>query len=990
MSLNIRGPIGLLTGVFCAFGAVLPAAAQEGAPQDRAPPPRPRVAAVEEIVVTAEKREASIQDVPIAVSAFSQESLEERQITGASDLAQVVPNLIFSKTNFTSSNLSIRGVGSASVAASGSSGVGVHTNGVPLQGNRLFEAEFFDVERVEILRGPQGTLYGRNATGGVFNVITARPTEDLSAELSVTGTNYGGVTAKGWYNVPLGEDGEIGGFRVAGIYTHRDGFTQNLATGNDIDGRDLYALRGTLELNPTPNTRATAIVSYFREDDDRARIQKRLCTEDPDPFPFNQGCLSTGLDFGVGNSTASAAGLFAFAPPILLASSFGAAGFQIPALTPPGTNLFAGAVNPPDLRVVNAPTDPQYFADEFLATLELEHDFGKIKVTSLTAYQNTEVDSISDFTFNSATIPFLPNQSVGIPVPGVGIVPVPLTDVNGVFGIPGFIQGVDPDLTFGPTAFLQAFDRSQGRSEQVSTELRFASDFDGPLNFNVGGIYIRQTGDADYRVVSNGLEFFGVVADILANAAAGRLPFDPLTGQPNPAFVSSFDQYSFFSDTDDSSSLDAYAAFGEVYWNLTDNLKVTGGIRYTNDNIFVRDRSTFLNIPPIAPAPPAFREQSVNFSEVTGRAAIDWKTRLPFTDESLVYAAYSRGYKAGGVNPPVDLSIVQSVPPQFQPEFVNSVEVGAKNVLADGRLIANITGFFYDYTNYQISRIQARTAINDNIDARVYGLEFESIFEPIDRLRFNVNLGYLRSRITDEEQIIDPINLEGGLPGFTTIADITNSENCIAPSASVNALLAGQIPGIDAATGAQLAPFICSYSFIAPGGTENPQNRILFQTIFDALGGTAPGATPEQILAAQTGALQVVGAIPVSFGNPQSIEGNRLPAAPAITLSLGAEYTWLLPKEWEMTLRGDYTYQSSSFGRIFNAPVDQIDSYDQLNFRLRFYQPERQLELSMFVNNALNDDNITGLFQQGANAGLFTNAFINEPRVFGGTVAKRF
>ncbi len=167
------------------FGALLVtsvltplAFAQDPAPAaDEAAPPATSSGS-EEIFVTAQRKSERLQKVPIAVSAFSQDQLQKQKIDGGPNLVLAIPNINFSKGNFTGSNFSIRGIGSKLVAASGDSATGVHINGSPLTANNLFEAEFFDVERVEVLRGPQGTLYGRNATGGVVNLITAKPNFD--------------------------------------------------------------------------------------------------------------------------------------------------------------------------------------------------------------------------------------------------------------------------------------------------------------------------------------------------------------------------------------------------------------------------------------------------------------------------------------------------------------------------------------------------------------------------------------------------------------------------------------------------------------------------------------------------------------------------------------------------------------------------------------------------------------------------------------------
>ncbi len=128
---------------------------------------------IEEIVVTAQRQAESLQDVPIAVTAFSAETLERQQIENSSDLQLTLPNVTFTKGNFTGSSFTIRGVGDLCVGVTCDSATAIHVNDTPLLGTRLFETEYFDLERVEVLRGPQGTLFGRNATSGV--VICGRP-----------------------------------------------------------------------------------------------------------------------------------------------------------------------------------------------------------------------------------------------------------------------------------------------------------------------------------------------------------------------------------------------------------------------------------------------------------------------------------------------------------------------------------------------------------------------------------------------------------------------------------------------------------------------------------------------------------------------------------------------------------------------------------------------------------------------------------------------
>src|SRR5687768_14687051 len=128
-----------------------------------------------DIIVTAQRRAETLQSVPIAVSAFTGEALERQQIENAGDLQLSLPNVTFTKTNFTSSSFTIRGIGDLCVGVTCDQATAIHINESPLLGTRLFETEYFDLERLEVLRGPQGTLFGRNATSGVVNFVTAKP-----------------------------------------------------------------------------------------------------------------------------------------------------------------------------------------------------------------------------------------------------------------------------------------------------------------------------------------------------------------------------------------------------------------------------------------------------------------------------------------------------------------------------------------------------------------------------------------------------------------------------------------------------------------------------------------------------------------------------------------------------------------------------------------------------------------------------------------------
>ena len=193
---------------------------------------------IEEIIVTAQKTEQNIQDVPIAVTAFDTGSLELQQIETFGDIQFNAPNITFTKGNFTGSNFVIRGVNSYTVAASGDSGVAFHINNVPVP-TRIFETEYYDLERVEILRGPQGTLYGASSTGGSVNMLFASPSDEFESSVELEVGDYDHRKIKAMINAPISDGLSM---RIAGLMLERNGFSENLfpgREGEDLDGRDI-------------------------------------------------------------------------------------------------------------------------------------------------------------------------------------------------------------------------------------------------------------------------------------------------------------------------------------------------------------------------------------------------------------------------------------------------------------------------------------------------------------------------------------------------------------------------------------------------------------------------------------------------------------------------------------------------------------------------------------------------------------------------------
>lgn len=222
------------------------------------------VAAADEIIVTAQKRSESVQDVPLAVSAVGGAALDRLGVSNPLQLGAAVPNFNL-QTNSGVTYIYLRGVGNNFLGLGIDSNVAYHANGVYVARPRAQVASYFDVDRIEVVRGPQGDLYGRNATGGSINVISRRPTQEVSVNGSLTLGNY---------NLVQGEFG-VGGavipgklaVRAAGFFIDRGGYGKNEATGKDIDTRKEEAARLTMEFTPTENFSFELIADYFHAND---------------------------------------------------------------------------------------------------------------------------------------------------------------------------------------------------------------------------------------------------------------------------------------------------------------------------------------------------------------------------------------------------------------------------------------------------------------------------------------------------------------------------------------------------------------------------------------------------------------------------------------------------------------------------------------------------------------------------------------------------
>jgi iron complex outermembrane receptor protein len=939
----------------------------------------------QDIIVTAQKRRESIQKVPIAVSAFTAKTLDAYKIEGGAELERAVPNVNFSKNNFSGYNFSIRGVGTKAVSVSTDPAVAISYNNTPLLRNRLFEQEYFDVERVEVLRGPQGTLYGRNATAGVVNMISNKPSNLFEGVLKGEVGNYDSRRVSGMLNVPLTD---TFGVRVAGAYTNRNGFDYNTVTDRAVNGRDLWSVRATAQWRPVEDFTAALVWEHFSEKDDRSRTGKQLCHTDPGPSevggvpvpevsagaPFrpllSQGCANGSLydagAYGVPNGlslpyVAAAGGLIqlGFKPDFS-----GFATFVDPNLDP-----YAGIVQSRNLREIATKYDPTFQARNDIFQLNLEWGVrSNIKLYSQSLFTRDYYHSTQDY-----------NRFNSVPV---------VTDSVGLYSLDtftpqmtGFTPGgvfVDPQL--GASNTLIAVDMVNSHSEQWSQELRLQSSNAAPFNFSLGANYLHFKINEDYYVFSN---FFTAIAQGYFNGPVSQDTLPPpcpagattacIYIDPNPLDKINGQGHNYFR-SDNVYKVDSYAAFGEAYWRATPDLKITAGLRYTDDRkVTTPVPSQLLLSPGVAgggyvnsgyPANPDIHQSWQRF---TGRLAVDWSPKLAFTDSTLVYGSYSRGYKAGGTNPPgidADPQYLEFYPQPttYKPEYVNAFEVGLKNTFDQGRLTLNGAAFFYDYKGYQISKIVDRTALNENFNARTWGAELESSWRPLRNLLINANVGYLGTRLGRGSSSIDVMNRTQGDSAWTLVRPwVQLTSSCIAPTSIVQNIL--RDPGAAPIALTLLCGGVTGLNF----GTFKP-------------GGT---------LAARYGAYDLATAPNHGQGIAADVSGNELPNAPHWTLNFGVQYA-MEAGDWTLTPRADFYRQSASWARIYNTAIDRLHAWNNTNLSLTLDQRKWNVTFQLYVKNVFDAAPITDAFINSDDSGLTTNVFTLDPRIIGFSIAKRF
>ncbi|WEK46236.1 MAG: TonB-dependent receptor [Candidatus Andeanibacterium colombiense] len=645
-----------------------------------------------EIVVTsARRRDESAQDVPIALSVISAESLERKGDYTLLQVQQQVPSLQVFSFNPRNTNINIRGLGSNIALTNDGleNGVGFYIDNVYYGRVGLSQFDLVDLDRIEVLRGPQGTLFGKNTTSGVVNITSKAPTfsPEFSAEASYG--NYDYVQLRASASGAIVPD--LVAVRVSGAYTNRDGFLTNTTTHTDAQDYHNVSVRGQILITPASNLDIKLIGDYSQQK------QKYALTV----FVDHHETYSDG------------------AP---IANNFLARAARFPDYTLPSFDPFA--------RTGEADSHYQANMEGYGVSGQIDWDLGFGKVTSITAYRWWDWYPAND---------------------GDGL-SLPITTV----------------------AQQQNFQR------QFSQELRLASNGDGPISYVVGGYYFWQT------VKGYGSFAYGDDAGVWNRPAASPLSQAVWNGALDGFTASSY------SDPITKS----LAAFGQVDWKITNDLTLTGGLRFTHEHkegVYQQwwtggtdlDNATYAAIRG-AYNPKTDYSTSFNDDSLGGLISLAWKV----TPDTLLYASYSRGNKSGGLNL---TALPAGVTPDVAPEKVDNYETGFKSQFFDRRLTLNGALFWTEITDYQttitdlsVDLTTYRQYITNIPKVRSRGAEADLSFRATDNFSLFGSVAYTDAKYveyTNAPQAVEELNhgsvqdLSGApLPGVPEFAYTIGAE----------------------------------------------------------------------------------------------------------------------------------------------------------------------------------------------------------------------
>lgn len=692
-----RVPFLLCTALATPLFLTAPAAAQEAVAIDQET--ASDTAGFGDIVVTAQRRAQALSDVPVAVQAFSGDTLSQLNIRSASDLQMVVPSLNVSQGYQGIPIYTLRGIGFNTINLSSTSTVGTYVDEVALAYPFMNSGPMFDLERVEALKGPQGTLYGRNTTAGLVNFITNKPKQEFSAGVAVEVGSYQMLNSEGHVNVPLGERAA---FRIA--FRTEDslqGWQRSRTRPEESLGEThRYGIRGTFAAEPVDGMHIELTANYWKNKSDTLAGQGVGYTPNTDP--------ANGTVFSLFNTP----GLNAF-----IANNKDGWNARYADWAP-------HSVRSADIGRGAGISDPQRENSEFIGLRGLVEAEITDSVTfiSLTGYNKVTRNAVVDWS--------------GAPFE------ILLQDVY-------------------------------GHVESLSQELRFQGST-GPAEWVVGGYY------ANDQVLDTNQTLLGQNANVGAIRAT-ILQLGLLNTPFNSQGFNAVDVMQSFRTYKDEATFDieTMSAFASADWKLADALTLTTGIRYTRDmqsyegcsrdlngsmmpNVNLFNRAFFFQAYGKMTAPiqmnqcNTFDPPSGTFGPVKTYMSEDnvaWRAALGYevSDDTLLFASVTRGYKSGST--PVNAANISTQNFPATQEQLTSYEAGVKTALADRKLNVNLTGFYYDYRDKQLSIYFADPIYTtllrlDNVPkSRAYGIDGDISWSIIPELTATVAGTWLQTEI---------------------------------------------------------------------------------------------------------------------------------------------------------------------------------------------------------------------------------------------------
>jgi iron complex outermembrane receptor protein len=683
-------------------------------------------AQIEEIFVTAQKRAEDVQDVPISISTYNGQFLEESGVDTLQDLGDYVPNLTLSQSSSSINNrIIMRGVGSVGDNAVEPS-VAVFVDGVYYPRTGSVIGTLTDIEMVEVLRGPQGTLFGRNASMGALNIRTRKPTEDFEASIRGSLGNYDTFRVSGSVS---GQMTDMLAGRLAFHHTNRDGYGDNTFTGvnndDEVGAWEDVAVRGKLYFTPTDDLDIMITTDYGRVQNQSGVIEVKddtvittpvnyagiisavlsptgpLLPTGPTPemadgydYEINQDHRDTGDDeqWGISGDINWSVGDHTIR--------------SITAYRDWDNQTFESALRlPADL--LNRVSD--FEADTISQELQLLSPAGgRFEYVAGLYYYNEDYsidqnfDLGADFCTPAAqNIYFARYSAAAIPAFAAGLAASPLAPLLGA-NIPAIAAGIITGAIPNPAALSAAF----GLPLPVATAVFAAAPPSAPTFSGAGG------------------------ATCNAN--------------PQTAAI----------DGDFSQELSSFAVFGQLTWNVTDELRITGGLRWTSDD---KDGSftQIINNPAVGPNNPVTNPFGLSLRAPESHPDLDfeddeltWMVNVSYyvTDDIMTFGSYSTGFKSGGFNSEGTNRTLALDERVFDSETVDNWELGVKSSWFDNRLVANLNYYHTDISDFQDRNFDGVNFIVQNAgELTQQGIELDMQAQPMDQLYMTLGLSYLDS-----------------------------------------------------------------------------------------------------------------------------------------------------------------------------------------------------------------------------------------------------